>query len=410
MVKPELAALLADHLRCGDRVVIGQATSEPLGLVDALMQLASNFERVEAFCGYSLNPVWRGEIPAGLGIATYCGIGTISGQVARGRARIIPFAMSQLTVAMRSGVFPADIVLVQVSPADADGYHSLGFSADYVWDAARVARVVLAEVSPHLPHGRNPCRIHRSKLVLAGESDCPLPQIAREAVGEVATRIGREVAKLVPDGATIQLGIGKLAEAVALALQDRRGLKVRSGMAGEWLPDLIVAGAIEQQVADPCLASLAVGSLGFYHNLTNGGWLGFAQPQQLVVPIEDSPFMAINSAIEVDLRGQANAEFLGDRYVGASSGQPDYFRAARASVGGLAILAIPAGNDRGDKSRVVSRIASGYVTTAQSDLDFIVTEYGIADLRATDFAERRKRIVATALPQQREALLSGPDW
>lgn len=114
--------------------------------------------------------------------------------------------------------------------------------------------------------------------------------------------------------------------------------------------------------------------------------------------------MAINSGIEADLRGQVNAEFLGDRYIGASSGQPDYFRAARGSVGGLAILALPSTNERGDKSRIVSRIACGYVTSAQSDLDVIVTEHGIADLRATDFAERATRIANIADPRLRDAL------
>jgi acyl-CoA hydrolase len=115
--------------------------------------------------------------------------------------------------------------------------------------------------------------------------------------------------------------------------------------------------------------------------------------------------MAINSGIEVDLRGQVNAEFLGDRYVGASSGQPDYFRAARRSARGLAILALPSVNERGDVSRIVPRIASGYVTSAQSDVDVIVTENGAADIRATDFDERRSRIAAIADPRLRDSLV-----
>ena len=114
--------------------------------------------------------------------------------------------------------------------------------------------------------------------------------------------------------------------------------------------------------------------------------------------------MAINSGIEVDLRGQVNAEFLGERYVGAASGQPDYFRAARHSTGGLAILALPSSNERGDISRIVPRIASGYLTSAQSDVDVIVTEHGIADIRATDFDERQRRIAAIANPRVRDAL------
>lgn len=405
MVNPALVSLLADCLRSSDRIVVAQATSEPIGLVTALFDLAGRLEGLEAFCGFSLNPAWLEDLPSGLRVATYCGMGTISGQVARGKARVIPFSMSQLTAALRSRALSVDAVLVQVSPADGEGYHSLGLSADYIWDAIKSARVVIAEVNSAVPITRNACRLHQSQLIVAQQCDRALPQLARDTVGEVASAIGRKVAALVPDGATIQLGIGKLSEAIALELRDRRGLKVRSGMVGDWLGDLVAVGAIDTFEEGSSLASLAVGSSDFYRKLSSNDFLGFAQPENLVVPIQGSPFMAINSAIEVDLRGQVNAEFLGGRYIGASSGQPDYFRAARGSEGGLAILAIPASNERGDKSRIVSRIGSAYVTTAQSDLDVIVTEHGVADLRATDFAERRKRISAIARPDLRDGLM-----
>ena len=175
-------------------------------------------------------------------------------------------------------------------------------------------------------------------------------------------------------------------------------------MVGDWFPALVAAGALDETTKDACLASLAVGSASLYGSLSREGLLGFTLPAQLVVPIADSPFMSINSGIEVDLRGQVNAEFLGERYIGAASGQPDYFRAARHSTGGLAILALPSSNERGDISRIVPRIASGYVTSAQSDIDVIVTEHGIADIRATDFDERQRRIAAIANPRARDAL------
>jgi acyl-CoA hydrolase len=343
-------------------------------------------------------------VPDALRITTYCGLGSMGALTRHGRAKVIPFAMSQLSAALAARTLPADVLLLQVSPADADGYHSLGFAADYVWEAAHVARVVVAEVNARVPITRSPCRLHRSQIVIARESNTPLPEAPPEPPGEVQTRVAREVAKLVPDGATLQIGIGKLSDAIAHALLDRRGLKIRSGMVGDWFPALVDAGAIDTASPDSCLASLAVGSGALYDWLGRSDRLGFALPEQLVVPIRGSPFMAINSGIEVDLRGQVNAEFLGDRYVGASSGQPDYFRAARRSAGGLAILALPSVNERGDVSRIVPRIASGYVTSAQSDVDVIVTEHGIADIRATDFGERRSRLAAIADPRMRGAL------
>ena len=398
------ASVLAEHLRPGDRIVVGQATAEPVGLVAALLELAPRVGQLKVFCGYSLNPIWKGEVPDALRVSTYCGLGSMGALIARSRAHVIPFSMSQLSSVLLSRTMPVDVVLLQVSPADEDGYHSLGCSVDYVWDAVQVARVVIVEVNASVPVTRSACRLHGSQLVVGLESDMPLPELPIKPSGEVQMRVAREVAKLVPDGATLQLGIGQLADAVAHSLKDRRGLRIRSGMVGDWFPELVAAGAVDDDAQDACLASLAVGSASLYRSLTRDGLLGFALPAQLVVPIEGSPFMAINSGIEVDLRGQVNAEFLGERYIGAASGQPDYFRAARQSAGGLAILALPSSTERGEKSRIVPRIACGYVTSAQSDVDVIVTEHGVADIRATDFEERRMRIASIADPRARDAL------
>lgn len=158
------------------------------------------------------------------------------------------------------------------------------------------------------------------------------------------------------------------------------------------------------------MASLAVGTRSLYDFAGRDGVLGFAMPAQLVAPdgpAAGAPFMAINSAIEVDLFGQANAEFVGTRYVGAVGGQSDYFRAARRSPEGLAILALPSTVGAASKSRVVARIAGAYVTAAQSDVDVVVTEYGVADIRATTLAERRKLITALAEPGFHAALNEG---
>ena len=159
------------------------------------------------------------------------------------------------------------------------------------------------------------------------------------------------------------------------------------------------------------MASLAVGTRHIYDFAGADSVLGFAVPAQLVAPggrMAGAPFMSINSAIEVDVFGQVNAEFLGTCYVGAVGGQPDYFRAARRSPGGLAIVALPATTAGATaKSRVVARIAGGYVSAAQSDIDVVVTEYGVADIRATTLAERHTLITALAEPRFRAALNEG---
>ncbi len=395
-------SVLAEHLRPGDHVVVGQATAEPVGLVSELFELATGFGKLNVFCGYSLNPDWGGPIDPALRVTTYCAVGTIRHMVGRGAARVIPAQLSQLASYFDSGVLKADVVLLQVSPADADGYHSLGCVLDYVWNAALSARVVLVEINPNVPRTRSACRLHRSAVVVAGHIALPLPELPSDAPDARQLSIGRNVARLVPDGASIQLGIGSMAAAVARALSQHRGLRVRSGMVGDWLPELLASGAIDTTDPLACLASLAVGTRKIYDCASLEGVLGFATPTQLVVP-DGAPFMAINSALEVDLYGQANAELVGKRYVGVIGGQSDYFRAARRSAGGLAILALPASVGAASKSRVVARINSAYVTSAQSDIDVIVTEHGIADIRATTLAERRKLITALAEPQFRAA-------
>ena len=403
-------SILAEHLRRGDHVVVGQATGEPAGLVGELFEAAAGLGQLNVFCGLSLNPAWGAPIDAALRVTTYCGLGSIRHIVGRGAARVIPAQLSQLASYFESGVLKADVVLLQVSPADAEGYHSLGCAVDYVWSAAQAARVVLVEINPNVPRTRSACRLHCSRVIVARESDLPLPEQLNEAPDARQLSIGRNVARLVPDGAIIQLGIGSMAAAVACALSQHRGLRVRSGMVGDWLPELVASGAIDTTDREACMASLAVGTRSLYDCAGPDGVLGFATPAQLVAPdgqAAGAPFMAINSALEVDLCGQANAEFVGTRYVGAVGGQSDYFRAARRSAGGLAIVALPATVGAASKSRVVARIASAYVTSAQSDIDVVVTEYGVADIRATTLAERRRLIMALAEPRFRAALNEG---
>lgn len=398
-------SVLADVLRPGDHIVVGQAAGEPVGLITDLFELAPRLGRVEVLCGLSLNPAWEGGVPDAVRVSTYCGLGTVRKLVALQRARVVPASLPQLSSFFASRKLPVDVVLLQVSPADADGYHSLGCTLDYVWDAVQVARTVVVEVNAQMPMTRGVGRLHSSRVVVARESDQALLESPAEEPAEVQRQVARHVARLVPDGATLQLGIGGLAGAVAGALKQHRGLKIRSGLVGDWYLDLLDSGALDTTTPDACLTALVVGGSLLYAALSREGVLGFAPANRLVEPIPGSPLMAINSAIEVDLFGQVAAEFLGERYVGAVGGQTDYFRAARRSEGGLAILAIPATTGRDAQSRIVP--CCTYVTSAQSDVDVIVTEHGAADIRATTLAERRVLIANVAHPPARDLLLQG---
>lgn len=187
------ASALAEHMRPGDRIVVGQAAGEPVGLIAALLELAPRFKQLRVFCGYSLNPAWKGEVPGELRVSTYCGLGSMGSLVARSRAQVIPFSMSQLSSALLSRKMSVDVVLLQVSPADEDGYHSLGPAADYVWEAARMARVVIVEVNASVPLTRSTCRLHQSEVVVGLESDTPLPELPPEPIGEVQLRVAERL-------------------------------------------------------------------------------------------------------------------------------------------------------------------------------------------------------------------------
>ena len=398
------SSLLAEILRPGDHVLVAQGTGEPVSLIAELFDLAPRLGALNVFCGLQLNTAWEGDVPDAVRVSTYCGMGAVRKLVAQQRARVIPASLPQLSSFIASRKLPVDVVLLQVSPADADGYHSLGCTLDYVWDAVQVARVVVVEVNARIPITRGIGRLHRSRVFVARESNEPLLESPVETPSEVQRQVARHVAGLVPDGATLQLGIGGLAGAVAGALKKHRGLKIRSGLVGDWFLDLHESGALDTTTPGACLAALVVGSSSLYASLSREGLLGFAPATQLVIPIPGSPLMAINSAIEVDLCGQVSAEFLGERYVGAVGGQTDYFRAARVSEGGLAILAMPSTTGgQTAKSRIVPRCS--YVTSTQSDIDMIVTEFGVADIRATTLQERSALIADIANPQARAGLL-----
>ena len=150
---------LADCLRPGDRVLIGQACGEPVGLVADLFEQAARLNNLDVFCGYSLNPAWENHVPDSLRVTTYCGLGTMGKLMARQGARLVPSSLSQLSAQLRSQKLAVDVVLLQVSPADAEGYHSLGCAVDYAWDAVQVARQVVVEVNLNMPATRGASRI-----------------------------------------------------------------------------------------------------------------------------------------------------------------------------------------------------------------------------------------------------------
>ncbi|MCD2197659.1 acetyl-CoA transferase [Actinomycetospora endophytica] len=377
--------MITDHLRPGDTVVVGQTSAEPPTLVDALLDARTD---VTAFVGYTANDAWR---RARCRVVTY-----VAGGVLRRVPTVeyLPTHLSRVEEHVVAGRLAADVVLLRVGPADVDGFHDLGPTVDYVWAAAQRARVVLVEVDEHMPRTRSRRRLHRSLVTEAFPADRPPITTGSKPPSELDRAVAGRVAALVPDGAAVQLGLGGLADAVAAELGSRRGLRMRSGLVGDWLPGLAEAGAL-----DSVVAGMTLGGPDLYAFLDDNPIAEFAPGSEITAAVE-GPFVAVNSAVEVDLLGQIGAEYVGDRLVGGVGGQVDFLRAAHGR--GVGVVALPSVTTTG-ATRIVPRLADP-VTTSKSDVDVVVTEHGVADLRACTVRERAERLIAVAHPDHRAGL------
>jgi acyl-CoA hydrolase len=403
---------IADYLKPGDTVIIGQATAEPPGLVEKLIKAAQVIDGLTVLCGYTLSDAWKDVSPGKPRIKTYAAHGALRKLAAQGLVDVIPCHYSMLDDLITARRVPADVVLLQVAPPDADGFYDLGATVDHVSLAAEIARVVLVEVNENMPRTGSPRRLHQSQVTASVTSDRKLAGSPARPATDAERRIAQRVAALVPSGATVQLGASALAEAIAGELRGRRELRVRSGLVGDWVVDLDEAGALADAPGS-CLTGIALGTDRLYRFLGAFDKVRMTTIDELTAAAalaECDPYVAVNSAVEVDLHGQVCSEVAGGRYVGAVGGQVDFFRAARRARSGLAVVALAATNAAGTVSRIIPA-ATGPVTTPQSDVDLVITEFGTADLRGSSYAERAWRLIDIAAPQHRGWLASKlPQW
>jgi acyl-CoA hydrolase len=403
---------IADYLRPGDTVLIGQAAAEPPTLVEKFIAAAQHIDGLTALCGYTLSDAWQNVSSGRPHVKAYVAHGPLRQLSAKGLVEVIPWHYGRFEEYIEGGHVRVDVVLLQVAPADADGYYGLGATVDYAAVAAERARVVLVEVNPNMPRTQASRRLHQSQVAASLTASRPLPDSPARPATEAELAVARNVAAFVPSGATIQLGVGALTDAIARELHGRRDLRVRSGLVGDWLVDLDEAGALDGAPGS-CVTGMGLGTERLYKFLQSSATVRMAPVGEQLGPAalaECDPYVAMNSAVEVDIQGQVNAEVVGDRYVGAVGGQAGFFRAARLARSGLAILALAATSADGNVSRIVP-VVSGPVTTPQSDVDLVITEFGPADLRGTSYRERAERLIQVAAPQHRTGLAAAlPSW
>ena len=387
----------------------GQACAEPQTLVESLVAQRRAYSGASVFLGINYSGIVRPEHADHLRLTAYCGAGHNRKLADSGALEIYPVPYSRLAGYIRARRIRADVLLLQVSPANARGEHSLGLAADYLVPALDGARAVIAEINEQVPwtHGDRLLRAEDIALaVRTSRAPAPAPY---GAPGELEQRIAAHAAEYVPDGATLEFGLGALPDAVLGALADRRDLGVHSGALGDGIVDLMRCGVINNARkpldSGRTVGGLLLGSRKLFDFARENPdiWLRSVEHTHDPRVLAQLPnFVAINSAVEVDLTGQVNTEIASGSYVGAIGGAPDFVRAANQSPGGVSLIVLP--SSIGTKaSRIVARL-SGPVATPRAEAGLFVTEHGAADLRGLTIAERVPRMIAIAHPAFRDTL------
>ncbi len=402
---------LREWIRPGDGIVMGQGTAEPLTLTEALVQQRAGLGGVRLFLAVMFSDTFLPDNCDGFQVFGMGGVGTNRRLIKAGVMDVLPCHVSQVSTFIEGGEIPCDVALVQVSPADEHGRYSLGLGADHTRAAVDKARVVIAEVNDRVPQTACDVALTAADIDVVVHTSRQPVQLPTASIGDFERRIAAHVDAYIPDRSTLQVGFGGIPEAIIAMLANRRDLGVHSGMVGDSLVDLVDCGAVTNACKGMDVGVSITGVLfGTDARLYRHA---HRNPALRLCPIpythgaavlgQLKRLVSVNSALEVDLTGQVNAESVGGDYIGAVGGQVDFVRAAGGCADGASIIALPSAAKGGTLSRIVAQL-SGPVTTARSDVDVVATENGAARLRGLSFKQRVRAMMGLAAPQHREAL------
>jgi len=377
---------LARHIKPGDGVIFGQACAEPRTLVEALVAQRASIPGASLFMGVNWSGTVKPEHADHLRLSAYCGSGHNRALSDAGVLDIHPHPYSQLAGLIRARKIRADVVMVQVSPPNAQGEYSLGLAAEYLVPALASCRTVLGEVNDQVPWTHSEKLLRKEDFALLVESSRPPVALPYGPPGDLEKAIARHAAPFIPEGATLETGLGALPDAVLGMLGDRKRLAIHSGSLGDGAVELMERGIVLQANCGTLMGTHRL----FEHARENPAVrlrsTEYTHNPRVLATIER--MVAINSAVEVDLTGQVNAEVAKGSYLGAVGGALDFIRAANQSAGGVSLMLLPA-------ARVVEKL-QGPVSTPRSEAGIIVTERGAADLRGCTLRERVARMRAIA--------------
>ena len=408
------AAEAVSGIASGQTVYVHCAAATPSVLLDALVARAAELENVTVAHlhiegpGPHLAPEMEGHLRHR---ALFIGPNARAA-VAEGRADYAPVFLSDVPRLFRRGLLPLDAVFVNATPPDAHGFCSLGTSVEAMHAAIRAARTVIVQFNRSVPRTLGESFVHVSEIDLAVEVDVPPYEHMPPAIGPVEARIGGYIADLIPDGATLQLGIGAIPTAVARALTDKRDLGIHTEMFTDPVVDLVEAGVLngsrKERNRGKIVAAFLMGTKRLYEFVHDNPMVelravDFTNDTHVIRTF--SRMVAINSAIEVDLTGQVCADSIGHRLYSGVGGQMDFIRGAALAEEGLPIIALPSTAAGGTVSRIVPYLREGAgVVTTRAHVRTVVTEFGVAELFGRSMAERARALISIAHPDFRDEL------
>jgi acyl-CoA hydrolase len=398
----------------GDTIVVPTGVGEPPQLLTALSEQRREFRDVKVTqilamrkYGY-IDPETTEHVRH---VALFFGGATRAGGQA-GWIDFTPNYFSEIPSMIARGQTPAEVVFSLASPMDAHGYFSLSLGADYTMAAVAKARAVVLEVNPNVPFAYGNCHVHISQVAALVESQDPVMEVGLPKIGPVQEAIGKFVAERIEDGSTLQIGYGGIPDAVVMQLTDKRDLGIHTEMIGDGILSLVQAGVVtnarKNYLPGKMVATFALGSRKLYDYMDHNPAIEIHPVDFTNTPTlagQNDKLVSINATLQVDLLGQCGSESLGHLPFSGTGGQADFVRAANLSKGGQSFIVLPSTAKTDSLSRIVPMLTQGtHVSTPKNDVNFVVTEYGVAQLRGKSAKQRAAALIGIAHPQFRDEL------
>ena len=403
-----------DEVHHGDVIVVPTGPGEPPALLRALSERRREFHdvKVAQILPLVAYDYFDSETVEHVRHLSYFLGGASRAGAQRGWIDTLANHFSELPQLIRRGLTPADVVFSVASPMDAHGYFSLGLAPDYTMAAIERARAVVLEVNPNVPFAYGNCHVHISQVAALVESDHAIQEVGLPTIGPVQQAIGSRVAEMIEDGSTLQIGYGGIPDAVVMQLTHKRDLGVHTEMMGDGLLSLIECGAVTNRCKNylpgKTIATFALGSAKLYRFMDRNPAfemhpVDFTNDPALAA--RNDRLVSINATLQIDLSGQCGSESLGPKPYSGTGGQADFVRAANRSEGGKSFIVLPSTAKDGTVSRIVPMLDPGtLVSTSKNDINYVVTEYGVAQLRGKSMRERSRALIGIAHPDYRPRL------